>query len=142
MEKERIGAKRKFWQKYLLVFISIATVLPATGTQAAEEIILGVATSLTLLEGRESFNAVELAVDEINAKGGVRMGDKRLPVRIESIDLHGARPGVPVSDALGRLEKFIVDKKIHAIVVGPVRSEVLLAGMDRAQDPPFYIERN
>ena len=130
IEKKRIGVKRKFWQKYLLVLISIVTILPASGTQAAEEIILGAATSLTFMEGRESFNAVELAVDEINARGGVRMGDKRLPVRIESIDLRGALPGVPVSDALGRLEKFIVDKKIHAIVVGPFRSEVLLAGMD------------
>lgn len=130
MEKERIGAKRKFWQKHLLVFISIVTILSATGTQAVEEIILGVATSLTLLEGRESFNAVELAVDEINDKGGVLMGVKRLPVRIESIDLRDALPGVSVSDALGRLEKFIVDKKIHAIVVGPFRSEVLLAAMD------------
>lgn len=130
MKKERIGAKLKFWQKYLLVFISMVTILPATGTQAAEDIILGVATSLTLLEGRESFNAVELAVDEINAGGGVRMGNKRLPVRIESIDLRDALPGVSGSDALGRLEKFVVDKKINAIVVGPFRSEVLLAGMD------------
>ena len=130
MGKERIGAKRKFWQKYLLVFISMVTIFSATGTHAAEEIILGVATSLTLLEGRESFNAVELAVDEINARGGVRMGDKRLPVRIDSIDLRGALPGVSEPDALGRLEKFIVDKKIHAIVVGPFRSEILLPGMD------------
>jgi len=122
IEKKRIGVKQKFWQKYLQVFILMVTILPATGTQAAEEIILGVATSLTLLEGLESFNAVELAVDEINTRGGVRMGGKRLPIRIESIDLRGALPGVPVSDALGRLEKFIVDKKIHAIVVGPFRS--------------------
>ena len=128
--KKKTGPKGKFWQKYLLVLISLVSVLHVAGTQAAEEIILGAATSLTFLEGRESFNAVKLAVDEINARGGVRIGGKRLQIRIESVDLRGALTGVPVSDALGRLEKLIVDKKVHAIVVGPFRSEVLLASMD------------
>ncbi len=97
---------------------------------SAEEIVLGAATSLTYLEGRESLNAVNLAVAEINAGGGVRVGGKYLPLRVAPMDLRGARPGVPVSDALDRLERMIVETKVHAIVVGPFRSEVLLAGMD------------
>ena len=127
---ERAGVKRKFQNKYLPIFICIIIIYFPSGTQAAEEIILGSATTLNFLEGRESFNAAKLAAEEINSRGGVLIGDKRLPIRIESIDLRGALPGIPVSDAVGRLEKFIVDKQIHAIVVGPFRSEVLLAGMD------------
>ena len=39
-------------------------------------------------------------------------------------------PAVPVSEALLGLEKIITEKKAVALVVGPFRSEALLAGMD------------
>ena len=97
---------------------------------AEEEVLLGVATSLTLLEGQESFNAVKMAVAEINAKGGVKAGGKIMPIRIESVDLRDASPQVPVSHSLRTLDRFMREKKVHAVVVGPFRSEVLLAGMD------------
>lgn len=104
--------------------------LAASPGESAEEIVLGAATSLTFLEGHESLNAVKMAVEEINAKGGVRVGENFLQLRVAPMDLQGARPGVPVSEALERLERIIVEQKVHAIVVGPFRSEVLLAGMD------------
>lgn len=97
---------------------------------SADEIVLGAATSLTFLEGRESLDAVNLAVEEINARGGVRIGERSLTFRVTPVDLGGARPDVPVSAAVERLERMIVEKKVHAIVVGPFRSEVLLPAMD------------
>jgi branched-chain amino acid transport system substrate-binding protein len=125
---------KRFNRSWILHVVSALTglmlIFQASPGQSANEIVLGAATSLTFLEGRESLNAVELAVEQINAGGGVRVGDKRLPLRIVPLDLQGARPGVPVSDALGRLERMIVNNKVDAIVVGPFRSEVLLAGME------------
>ncbi len=41
-----------------------------------------------------------------------------------------ASAGVPVSEALLGLEKIITEKKVSALLVGPFRSEALLAGMD------------
>ncbi len=108
----------------------LALLILSSSSVSSAEIVLGAATSLTYLEGRESLNAVKLAVEEINAGGGVRVGAKRLPLRVAPMDLRGARPGVPMSAALDRLERLIIEKKVHAIVVGPFRSEVLLAGMD------------
>jgi len=105
-------------------------VMPQMNGHAAEKIVIGVVTSLTSLEGKESFRAAKLAIGEINAKGGVKVGFKMMPIRIESIDLRDAFPQVSVPDALKAMEKFILEKKVHAIVVGPFRSEVLLAGMD------------
>ena len=95
-----------------------------------EAVLVGVPTALTALEGRESLKAVEMAVEEINAKGGVKVGDKKRPIKIESIDLRDASEGVPVSEALLGLEKIITEKKVNAILVGPFRSEALMAGMD------------
>ncbi|MCF8121016.1 MAG: ABC transporter substrate-binding protein [Desulfarculaceae bacterium] len=93
-------------------------------------IVLGVPTSLTLLEGRESLMAVRLAVEEINAAGGVRIGKKRLPLKVVSHDLRGAALGVAVEDAVASLGRFLQNPGLNALVVGPFRSEVLLNSMD------------
>ena len=103
------------------------TIIPAP---AAEPILVGVPSSLTAIEGKEALKAVEMAVDEINAKGGVKVGNDKRPIKIESIDIRDASPGVPVSEALLGIEKIITEKKVNAILVGPFRSEALLAAMD------------
>jgi branched-chain amino acid transport system substrate-binding protein len=100
------------------------------GALAADKVVIGVTTSLNFLEGKESYNAVKLAVDEINAAGGVKVGGKMLPFAVEAIDIRDAAPGVPVPEALLGMEKLILEKKPNALVVGPFRSEALLAGMD------------
>ena len=93
-------------------------------------IIVGIPTSLNLIEGKEGNLAARLAVDEINAKGGVKVGNEKRPFKVESIDIRDGEPGVPVSEALLGIEKLILDKKAYATVVGNFRSEALLAAMD------------
>lgn len=98
--------------------------------EANEPILIGLPTAVTALEGKECIKAVELAVEEINAKGGVNVGGTKRPLKVETIDLRDSSPGVPVSEALLGMEKMITEKKVNAIVVGPFRSESLIAGMD------------
>ena len=114
----------------MAILVGVLFVFPTAELYAAENIVIGVPTSLTFLEGEESLNCVRLAVDEINAKGGVEVGDKKMPLKIESIDIRDASPGVPVPEALLGIEKIILEKKVNALVVGPFRSEALLAAMD------------
>jgi branched-chain amino acid transport system substrate-binding protein len=120
--------------KRLLVIVAALAIVSMTcmvsPLLAAEPILVGVPTSLTALEGRESLKAVQMAVEEINAKGGVKVGDVQRKIKIETIDLRDSSPGVPVSEALLGLEKIITEKKVKAMLVGPFRSEALLAGMD------------
>ncbi|MBI5251717.1 MAG: ABC transporter substrate-binding protein, partial [Desulfomonile tiedjei] len=120
--------------KRLLVAITLLLALSASWTAATalaqDPILIGVPTSLTALEGKESLMAVQMAVDEINAKGGVKVGASSRPIKLETIDLRDFSPGVPVQEALLGIEKLITEKKVVAIVVGPFRSEALLAGMD------------
>lgn len=93
-------------------------------------IVIGVPTALGAIEGADSLRAVQLAVEEINAQGGVSVGGVKRPLEVVSIDTREHEPGIPVQDALAALEKLIVQKKPHAILVGAFRSEVLLASMD------------
>jgi branched-chain amino acid transport system substrate-binding protein len=95
-----------------------------------EPIVIGVPSSLKTLEASEGLNAIIMAAEEINKAGGVTIGDKKRPLKIESIDTRGGEPGVPISDALMAIEKLFLEKKPAAVVLGPFRSEVLLAAMD------------
>ncbi|MGD8269426.1 MAG: ABC transporter substrate-binding protein, partial [Desulfobacterales bacterium] len=113
-----------------LAVVLCGSIYLATDLHAAEPITIAVPTSLGFLEGKESLKAVQMAVDEINAKGGVKVGNEKRPFKIADIDIRDAAPGVPVPEALLGLEKIILEQKPAAIVVGPFRSEALMAGMD------------
>ncbi|MCB2193170.1 MAG: amino acid ABC transporter substrate-binding protein, partial [Deltaproteobacteria bacterium] len=106
-----------------IALLLTALFLAPAGAMAADKIVIGVTTSLNFLEGKEANNAVNLAVEEINKAGGVKVGGKMLPFAVESIDIRDAAPGVPVPEALLGMEKLILEKKPHALVVGPFRSE-------------------
>ncbi len=112
------------------LFVLLCAFIFVPEMMAAEPIVIGVPTSTGFLEGKECVNAAQLAVDEINAKGGVTVGNQKRPFKIESIDIRDAAPGVPVPEALLGIEKLILSKNPAALVVGPFRSEALLASMD------------
>jgi branched-chain amino acid transport system substrate-binding protein len=114
----------------LVLLAAVAGLLIAEQSPAAETIIIGVPTSLGFLEGKESHKVVQMAVSEINAKGGVTVGGQKLNLEVSSMDIRDAAPGVPVPEALLGIEKNILEKKPVGIVVGPFRSEALVAGMD------------
>jgi branched-chain amino acid transport system substrate-binding protein len=97
---------------------------------AEKPIILGCPLSTAFLYGWDAERAITLAVEEINAKGGVNVGGKKRPFKVEVIDTRDLEPGVPVSEALLAVEKLILEKKADFIIGGPVRSEAGLAAMD------------
>ena len=123
--------KKGLWFLTILLCVLFVAFLSGCPKKVeVEPVVIAVPTSLGFLEGKESLNAVNLAVDEINAQGGVDVAGTKRPFKVESIDLRDAAAGVPVPEALLGLEKIILEKKPAAIVVGPFRSEALLAGMD------------
>jgi len=122
--------KCKLFLLGVLLFVGFAWLVTGPAAYAAEPIIIGVPTSLGFLEGKESHKAVQLAVSEINAQGGVTVAGTKRQLKIVAADLRDAAPGVPVPEALLGLEKIILEQKPAAIVVGPFRSEALIAGMD------------
>ena len=104
--------------------------LPSVSGGAEKPIVIGAPLATAFLYGWDAERGVKLAADEINAAGGVSVGGKRRPFKVEVIDTRDLEPGVPVSEALLALEKLILDKKADFIIGGPVRSEAALAAMD------------
>ncbi len=122
--------KQRFFLLSTVFVVAFAWLIAGPAAYAAEPIVIGVPTSLGFLEGKESHKAVQMAVGEINARGGVMVGGQKRPFKVVAADLRDAAAGVPVPEALLGLEKLILEKKPTAILVGPFRSEALLAGMD------------
>ena len=122
--------KQRFFLLSTVFVVAFAWFIAGPAAYAADPIVIGVPTSLGFLEGKEAHKVVQMAVSEINAKGGVTVGGTKRMMKVVATDLRDAAPGVPVPEALLGLEKLILEQKPTAIVVGPFRSEALIAGMD------------
>lgn len=115
---------------FLAVLLSVFLLFPAISNTAEPPIVIGAPLSTAFLYGWDAERGIKLAVEEINAAGGVNIGGKKRPFKVEVIDTRDLEPGVPVSEALMGLEKLILEKKADFIIGGPVRSEAAMAAMD------------
>ncbi len=113
----------------LVLLVAVLFAFPGNRAMAEEPIVIGCPLSTAFLYGWDAERGIKLAVEEINAKGGVNVGGKKRPLKVEVIDTRDLEPGVPVSEALLAVEKLILDKKADFILGGPVRSEAALAAM-------------
>ena len=112
-----------------VVLLTFFLAFPVSGALAVEPIKIGAPLSTAYLYGWDAERGIKLAIEEINAKGGVNVGGEKRPFSVDVIDTRDLEPGVPVSEALMAMDKLILEKKIHFIIGGPVRSEAALAAM-------------
>ena len=126
--------KGKTFLSSVLFILAMLIVLPNPAhsqLKPGDPIVIGVPTALGAIEGKDSWMGAQMAVDEINAKGGgVQVGSTRHQLKAFSIDTREHEPGIPAHDALTAVEKLILERRPHAIAVGAFRSEILLASMD------------
>ena len=124
--------RNRFLRGIIPVFFLLFTIAGFPGNPAAAEkpIIIGAPLATAFLYGWDAERGIKLAIDEINAAGGVQVGKTKRPFSVEIIDTRDLEPGVPVSEALLAVEKLILEKNADFIVGGPVRSEAALAAMD------------
>jgi len=131
-----ITMKRKslIWGIVILAVVVIAAIAIYYITKpppvVVRPITIGAPLSTAFLYGWDAERGMKLAIEEINAQGGVKVGGVKRPFEIAVIDTRDLEPGVPVSEALLVVEKLILENKADFIVGGPVRSEAALAAMD------------
>jgi branched-chain amino acid transport system substrate-binding protein len=126
--------RKKGWLLVGILFLVFSFfIISFSGSNASAQvkpIVIGSPLSTAFLYGWDAEKAIKLAVEEINAKGGVTVGKEKRPFKVEVMDTRDLEPGVPTSDALLVVEKLILEKNADFIVGGPVRSEAALAAMD------------
>ena len=122
--------KKSFLLVGVIFLMSLFITVPHPPANAADPIVLGLPLSLNYLYGWDAEKGIRLAVEEINAKGGVNVGGTKRPFKVEVMETRDLEPGVPVSEALLAVEKLILEKNADFIMGGPVRSEAGMAAMD------------
>jgi len=110
--------------------VLLGALCPPSGWSQEKPIVIGAPLATAFLYGWDAERGIKLAADEINAAGGVGVGGKKRPFKVEVIDTRDLEPGVPVSEALLGVEKLILEKKADFLIGGPIRSEAALAAMD------------
>ncbi len=120
----------------LTVFVAVALLGCVFGfTQAIAEtkgdpIVIGAPVPRASTYGQNGERGMILATEEINAAGGVKVGDVMRPFKLEIIDSRDEEPGVPTSEVLLAIEKLILQKKVDMVAGGPCMSECGMAAMD------------
>lgn len=98
----------------------------------AKPIVLGLPSSFFQPLVKSGKLAIEMAIDEINAGGGILVKDEgvRRPLKLVTADTRCGEPGTPVHAALMAVDKMIADEKPDALIVAPFRSEAMVATLD------------
>jgi branched-chain amino acid transport system substrate-binding protein len=122
--------KKHVFVGIVIFMVAMIFAIPVPHASAAEPIVIGAPLSLNYVYGWDAERGMRLAIEEINAKGGVNVGGKMRPFRLEILETRDLEPGVPVSEALLAVEKLILDKKADFIMGGPIRSEAGMAAQD------------
>lgn len=103
------------WQGILAVLVVLALLVPAAAAAAApEKIKVGLMFGLTGAAspiGPVQLDGAKLALKDINAAGGVKLGGKKVPVEFVVRD-DETKPDI----AIRRFRELVTEEKVHLIV--------------------------
>jgi branched-chain amino acid transport system substrate-binding protein len=105
----------------------LAVVLPAP---AADVIKVGVIGPMNFMQGKGHWNGATMAAEEINAKGGVQVGNKKMKIELVKAD---SNEFLSLTDATNAMELLLTRQKVD-FIVGGFRTEAVLAMQDLAMD--------
>jgi branched-chain amino acid transport system substrate-binding protein len=100
---------------------------PASG---ADTIKIGVIGPMQFVQGKGHWNGATMAAEEINARGGVKVGKKQMKIELVKAD---SNEFVNLADATNAMELLVSRDKVN-FIVGGFRSEAVLAMQDIAVD--------
>ena len=118
--------ERRFFVLAMVFLFGMASFTVAFG----QEIKIGVAGPMAFVQGQHHWYGAEFATEEINAKGGVLIGNKRLPIKLIKIDTNEI---LNVPDAASAIERAITRDKVD-FLMGGFRTEAVFAMQDVAMD--------
>ena len=121
--------KRLTLLKYFVLasFLVVTFSVPAL---SADVIKIGVIGPMKFVQGEGHWNGATMAAEEINAKGGIQVGDKKMKIELVKAD---SNEFINITDATNAMERILARDKVD-FVVGGFRSEAVLAMQDIAME--------
>ncbi len=102
----------------------------SSATAFGQEIRIGVIGPMKFVQGKGHWNGAVMAAEEINAKGGVQVGDKKMKITLIQAD---SNEFLSITDATNAMERLITKDKVN-FVVGGFRTEAVMAMQDIAME--------
>jgi len=118
--------------KFVLSVLLVACLVMAIGlpAYAAKVIKIGVIGPMKFVQGKGHWNGALMAAEEINAKGGLWVGKKKMKIELVKAD---SNEFLSMTDATNAMELLLARHKVD-FIVGGFRSEAVLAMQDIAMD--------
>ncbi|MCG6908866.1 MAG: ABC transporter substrate-binding protein [Deltaproteobacteria bacterium] len=114
----------------ILVMACVAVFFLIGPAWGAKTIKIGVIGPMQFVQGKGHWNGATMAAEEINAKGGVKVGGKMMKIELVKAD---SNEFLNVTDATNAMELLVTRDKVD-FIVGGFRSEAVLAMQDIAMD--------
>lgn len=121
---------KKFHNLSRFITVCLIFFLSSSPIWGADAIRIGVIGPMKFLQGQGHWNGALMAADEINAGGGLQVGDRKLPIRLFKAD---SNEFLNITDAVSAMEMLLGQYRVD-FVVGGFRSEAVLAMQDIAMD--------
>lgn len=120
------------WEKGILILamVFLFALSPFTAASGQDVIKIGVIGPMKFVQGIGHWNGATMAAEEINAKGGIQVGAKKMRVELVHAD---SNEFLSIPDATTAIERLITRDKVH-FIVGGFRTEAVLAMQDIAME--------
>ena len=119
------------WEKRIFILAMAFLFAMASFTVAfGQEIKIGVIGPMKFVQGIGHWNGATMAAEEINAKGGIQVGAKKMTIKLIQAD---SNEFLNVTDATNAMERLVTKDKVH-FVVGGFRTEAVLPMQDIAME--------
>ncbi len=115
---------------FVLTIVSLFFFSNSALSSAQDVIKIGVIGPMKFVQGIGHWNGATMAAEEINAKGGIQVGPKKMKVELVQAD---SNEFLSIPDATTAMERLITRDKVH-FIVGGFRTEAVLAMQDIAME--------
>jgi len=113
------------------IFLFAIVILFAASSALGQEVIkIGVIGPMQFVQGKGHWNGATMAAEELNAKGGIQVGAKKMKIQLVQAD---SNEFINVTDATNAMERLITKDKVD-FVVGGFRTEAVLVMQDIAME--------
>ena len=120
----------RFNKGILVLVMAFLFAVLSSATAFGQEIRIGVIGPMKFVQGKSHWNGAVMAAEEINAKGGVQVGGKKMKITLIQAD---SNEFLSITDATNAMERLITKDKVN-FVVGGFRTEGVLAMQDIAME--------
>jgi branched-chain amino acid transport system substrate-binding protein len=113
------------------VLLAVCLVMTMTfSAWGADVIKIGVIGPMNFMQGKGHWNGALMAADQINGKGGIQVGNKKMKIELVKAD---SNEFLNITDATNAMQRIVTRDKVD-FIVGGFRSEAVLAMQDIAMD--------